>query len=693
VTRAGIFDDPVALSALGLSALLFFLWRKSPRFDVSNATALTLLSGLAFALSAGYVAHYLRGGPRIVDATTYYLQARTYATGQLGFLPETPEASHFGRFLLSMPDGRLSSLFPPGYPAVLALGFLLGAPMWVGPMLAAALTLVTYLLAYRWFGDRRVALLAAALSALCAALRYHTADTMAHGFCALLTALALLGVASSKPTGAAFAGLSLGWLFATRPVSALALGPVLLVVILLRPSSPRDRTLRVAGMALCLVGVALFAWQQQEVTGVWGVSTQYRYYSLADDPGCFRYGFGADIGCRGEHGAFVEKYLPNGYGPFEAAWTTLRRLALHARDAGNSELFGALVLVALWLGRKEARVRVLGLALLVHVVAYAGFYFDGNYPGGGARMFADVLPLEHLLLAWLFVHVEHRSAYQCAETAPKKHPSGVRAFFGAPFALVCAPLGALGVRFVAAIKLIAALAKPRLALPLVTLGFAVRTSFDHAELAERDGGSPMYDAALVAGSAPPNALVFVSSDHGYALGHAPRGEGPLVVREKHDALDFAAWQEAGKPPAFRYHFDFASAGAVPELVAFLPKATTRFELENQWPPLALDGVARRSFEPRCAADGVTLEGRGAGARLLASVWVATAGPKRVTLRALGDVGLTTAAGPVPLEPAAGLPGCALLWGELHAPRAGNLHVWVSTPARAWLDALEVAEPR
>jgi hypothetical protein len=41
--------------------------------------------------------------------------------------------------------------------------------------------------------------------------------------------------------------------------------------------------------------------------------------------------------------------------------------------------------------------------------------------------------------------LEHRSAYQCAEAAPKNRPSGVRAFFGAQFALVCAPLGALGV--------------------------------------------------------------------------------------------------------------------------------------------------------------------------------------------------------------------------------------------------------
>jgi len=34
------------------------------------------------------------------------------------------------------------------------------------------------------------------------------------------------------------------------------------------------------------------------------------------------------------------------------------------------------------------------------MLAYVPFYFDGSYPGGGARLFADVLPLEHVLAPW-----------------------------------------------------------------------------------------------------------------------------------------------------------------------------------------------------------------------------------------------------------------------------------------------------
>ena len=35
--------------------------------------------------------------------------------------------------------------------------------------------------------------------------------------------------------------------------------------------------------------------------------------------------------------------------------------------------------------------------VVAHVLAYVPFYFDGNYPGGGARLLADVLPAEHAL--------------------------------------------------------------------------------------------------------------------------------------------------------------------------------------------------------------------------------------------------------------------------------------------------------
>ena len=106
--------------------------------------------------------------------------------------PADPAASVAGRFLVSdaLGDGsRLAGIFPPGWPAVLALFVIAGAPMASGPVLAVLVTLATAWLGHevaRGLDDRVlderalrvVAAGSAAVSAVCACLRYHTADTM-----------------------------------------------------------------------------------------------------------------------------------------------------------------------------------------------------------------------------------------------------------------------------------------------------------------------------------------------------------------------------------------------------------------------------------------------------------------------------------------------------------------------------------
>src|SRR4051812_8840526 len=104
------------------------------------------------ALSTGYIVAYLRGGPRIIDATSYWLEARALAHGSFAWPLASPETSVMGRFLVRAagPDGAHAAvIFPPGYPLLLALGFLLRLPPAIGPLLAAGITLATWDLADR----------------------------------------------------------------------------------------------------------------------------------------------------------------------------------------------------------------------------------------------------------------------------------------------------------------------------------------------------------------------------------------------------------------------------------------------------------------------------------------------------------------------------------------------------------------
>ncbi|WP_438026998.1 hypothetical protein [Sorangium sp. So ce233] len=645
--RAGLPRDPAQWIALALSlaALLAGAWllrrgrspatsRPAPRAGAAPGLAIAAaLAVVAALISAAYVAVYLRGGPRIIDATSYWLEARAMAAGYLAWPLDEPAASVLGRFLVrsdaaahgaaalsaALPGGaapgdvdRVAVIFPPGYPALLALGFLAGAPLAVGPLLAGALAIATYDLAARFAPEDPAAaggaaripfvpVVAALFSALCAALRYHTADTMSHGLAALCFTVALASARRAldeardaptrAPTGrlhpavraAALAGLAAGWLAATRPPSALALAAALLLVLL--PASargpamagpregdpaprptPRLGTLAAAMGIGALPGLALLAAHQRAATGGFA-SSQAAYYAVSDGPpGCFRYGFGAGVGCLGEHGDFVRHNLAEGYGFLAVAGTTLRRLKLHLVDALNAEPLALLVIVGAAIALRHPRSRPLAVAPLLQIAAYAPFYFDGNYPGGGARFFADVLPIEHVLAAMAALAIAQRGVVD-PRAREGRGPAG-------------RPRAPLAAALVAA--------------ALALAGFAFRAGFDHAALRDREGGLPMFDPASVARAGVARGLVFVDTDHGFNLGFDPAPGDVAVLRYRGDAVDRMAWEARGRPPAYRYRFAIPDGGglaavSIAPLVFEAPGAPLRdavIEGESLWPPRA-----------------------------------------------------------------------------------------------------------
>jgi hypothetical protein len=241
---------------------------------LDRARTRTLVGALAVAAalaSYGYLHHYLHGGPRIVDATSYFLEGRALAEGKLAFDVPSPSASFRGRFTLFR-DGALSVIFPPGYPLALAAGFHLRAPLLVGPLLGGLLVAATYFMARELLHDEKAARVAAVASLLSAALRYHTADTMSHGLSALLLTTALGSAAAGGPLRAGAAGLAAGWLRATRPVPGVSGIALAALVVARRPAGRPPRLATFA--ALVLPGVLLVLMHQHAATGSWQSSAQ-----------------------------------------------------------------------------------------------------------------------------------------------------------------------------------------------------------------------------------------------------------------------------------------------------------------------------------------------------------------------------------------------------------------------------------
>jgi hypothetical protein len=583
--KVALPSDAPSLVALVLGATLV-LYAPARRLLVVGSLGRFKLAAslIAALLSAAYVAYYLRGGPRIVDATTYWLQARALGEGHLAWQVSDPPSAEAGRFLVRDTLGggdRLAGIFPPGWPAVLSLGFLVGAPLAVGPVLAFAVTWLTVSLASAAADaaglddpGRAIPRVAGALSVVCAALRYHTADTMSHGLAAVCFTAALVAAfelrrADASARWAWALGLSLGWLFATRPISAL---PAALACALALGRVPRPGEIAQA-VAAALPGVALFFLHQRAATGAWLASSQTLYYASSDGPpGCFRYGLGPGIGCLHEHGDFVEKYLPDGYGPLAALGTTLRRLARHAVDATNAEPLAIATAGALFSARGRAT-RALLVAPVALVLAYAPFYFDGNYPGGGARFFADALPIEHVALAL-----------------------AVPRFAGW--------IGARRARSFETVRGAAVL------VGFALLGFAFRAHVDHESLRDREGGRPMFEARALRDAGVTSGLLFIDTDHGFSLAFDPDARadrGGLEVARWHgDATDRLLFEARGRPPAFTYDYDLESGRAT--VVSFVPPEVSRIEGETLWPALEQRAAA--------ALPGYGATGCGSGQRTL-----------------------------------------------------------------------------
>ncbi|MGH7284799.1 MAG: hypothetical protein ACRELY_25010, partial [Polyangiaceae bacterium] len=447
-------------------------------------------------------------------------------------------------------------------PMLLALGFRIGAPMVVGPLLAAALVVVTYFLTGELFLDERrrkpfyvpeaesVARFGAAISVLCVTLRYHTADTMSHGASALGIALSLACALRARrlDDGWLFtlAGGALGYVACTRTVSSFALALVILQIAYRH----RRFTKSIACIFLGAVpGVLLLLAANHQATGFWLWPTQRAYYAVADGPAnCFRYGFGAGVGCMYEHGDFVKAHLQNGYGLVEALGTTARRLRYHLTDGFNFELaFFVVLFLCARIMKSSRAARSAGALVVLHMLAYAPFYFDGNYPGGGARIFADILPIEHAL-----------AALAIARSAPT-----------IPFARrVLALLGAMA------------------------FGYAVHESFDEKLLADRDGGRPAYEPDLAREAGVDHGLFFLDSDAAFNLAYEPEvtaSHGVMSVRLRNDDHDRLVFDALGHPTTHVYRFGKEKSS----VESFSPpppqSGNWRFEAESDYPAIAQVG--------------------------------------------------------------------------------------------------------
>jgi len=329
--------------------------------------------------------------PHIADEVVYLLHANYLAHGMLAMpLPPVPEA--FNIDLMIYEQDRWFSAFPPGWPAMLAVGSLLGVPWLVNPLLAGLCILLAYALSRELF-SRGSARLVVLLMCLSPWFIFLAMSFMAHIFtlaCVLAAALAIARLRRrARLLPAVLAGALLGVTSLIRPLDGLAAAAVL-GLWSLGIRTWRDRFIYIPAFVIAsvLVGALVLPYNHL-LTGDSATFPVMAYFDKYYAPGVNALGFGPDRGLDWR-----------GLDPFPGHG--LRDVVLNNylnTFAVNVELFGwvtgSLLPLLVLLVAGAARWADYRLLLVVLVVAglHSLYWFNGGPDYGARYWFLILLPM------------------------------------------------------------------------------------------------------------------------------------------------------------------------------------------------------------------------------------------------------------------------------------------------------------
>ncbi|HNB52461.1 MAG TPA: hypothetical protein PK530_10980 [Anaerolineales bacterium] len=252
-----------------------------------------LLSLIAIFAAWGIARNVFENIPHLEDELAYVWQAKIMAAGEVT-IPSPVEPKKFlVPFVVDYePNGQRFGKYPLGWPALLAVGIMLGVREWVNPLLAGLAVWLTYVLGKRLMNERalgeRVGLLAALLTVTSPFFLVNVGSLLSHAWGLVLSlgfVVAWWEAVGSEGAGeqggkgekekrgreegvrwfaAVTAGTALGMLAVTRPFSAIGVaipfGLHGLVLLVKGPKEVRGRVI-VVGLLMGLVSLLVPLWQ------------------------------------------------------------------------------------------------------------------------------------------------------------------------------------------------------------------------------------------------------------------------------------------------------------------------------------------------------------------------------------------------------------------------------------------------
>ena len=208
----------------------------------------TALAVAAVGLS-GWVAHdVLEALPHTPDEVVYLLQADWILDGGL-WAKAAPFQDHLSVPFTYVDGERWLAHYPPGWPALLAVGVATGMPWLIAPLLGGVYVVLLFL-AGRELHSPALGLVAATLGVISPMARLIFGSLLSHAFAATLVLTALVMALRARRSrgwlNAATAGLALGAAFGLRPLTAVAVALPMLALAF-TGTRPSGNHLRLSG--------------------------------------------------------------------------------------------------------------------------------------------------------------------------------------------------------------------------------------------------------------------------------------------------------------------------------------------------------------------------------------------------------------------------------------------------------------
>jgi hypothetical protein len=258
------------------------------------------LAGGVVVVSAALAVFAYERHPHLPDEIVYLLHARYFAAGMLE-MPLPPSIEGFSVDLMTVDSNRWFSPVPPGWPAVLAIGVLLGVPWLVNPVLGGLAVWLTYQVVLAVSDDVRSARLTTLLLSVSPWFLFLNMSLMTHTL-TLVSALAAAWMTARAMRDHTLwvvgAGLSIGVVALIRPLEGLIVAVTLGLWSLFGEAPSRWSALRrTAGLTVAtLLSTLAVLPYNRHLTGRWLTFPIMDYTDRLYGPGSNAMGFGPDRG-------------------------------------------------------------------------------------------------------------------------------------------------------------------------------------------------------------------------------------------------------------------------------------------------------------------------------------------------------------------------------------------------------------